>query len=94
MANRRPAAIMAAAACAAALLLGGCTQDAICGSGDYPVLQTGGTGRQCIPKGQDPPAGWSRYPSGQEPKHVDDSWDVFWRTHTVDRTGKTVEIPR
>jgi len=93
MINCRPIAIAAAAACAV-LMLGGCGQDAICGSGDYPVLQVGGTGRQCLTKGQDPPAGWSRYPAGQAPEHVDDKWDVFWRTHTLDVTGKTVEAPR
>lgn len=76
---------------AAALLLGGCGPDAICGSGDYPVLQTGGTGRQCIPQGQEPPSGWARYPAGQEPKHVDDEWDVYWRTHTLDPGGKVIE---
>ena len=90
MINRRPAAITAVAACAV-LLLGGCTQDAICGSGDYPVLRIGGTGRQCIAKGQEPPAGWARFPSGQVPRHVDDTWDVFWRTHTLDQHGATVE---
>ena len=76
----------------AALLLGGCGTDAICGSGDYPVLQTGGTGRQCVARGQAPPAGFARYPAGQEPKHVDDKWDVYWRTHSLDRNGAVIEI--
>jgi len=91
MIDRRHVAIAAAAACAA-VLLGGCTQDAICGSGDYPALQVGGTGRQCVSKGQDPPAGWARYPAGQVPEHVDDTWDVYWRTHTLDESGTTVEV--
>jgi hypothetical protein len=81
-------------AAVAGLLLGGCGQDAICGSEDYPVLQTGGTGRQCVPKGQEPPAGFARYPGGQEPKHVDDEWDVYWRTHTLDGAGKPVETAK
>jgi len=93
MINRGAAAIVAAAA-GAVLSLGGCAQDAICGSGDYPVLQVGGTGRQCVAKGQQPPAGWSRFPAGQTPAHVDDKWDVFWRTHTLDKAGRTVEVPR
>ncbi|MBU2666919.1 hypothetical protein KOI35_25740 [Actinoplanes bogorensis] len=85
----RPAALTLAAV-GVASLLSGCMQDAICGSDDYPVLQTGGTGRQCVPKNEEPPAGFARFPSGQEPKHVDDEWDVYWRTHTVDDTGKTI----
>ena len=78
----------------AVLLLAGCVPDAICGSDDYPVLQVGGTGRQCLPEGQEPPAGWARYPPGQEPKHVDDKWDVYWRTHTLDTAGRVVEVSR
>ena len=76
----------------AVLLLSGCAQDAICRSSEYPVLQTGGTGRQCVPEDQDPPAGWARFPAGQEPKRVDDEWDVYWRTHSLDATGKVVEL--
>ena len=79
-------------AIAAALLLSGCTPDAICRSAEYPAQQIGGTGRQCVPQGQDPPAGWVRYPAGQEPKHVDDEWDVYWRTHALDRGGKVIEV--
>ena len=80
------------AAAASGLLLSGCAQDAICRSGEYPVLQTGGTGRQCVPKDQDPPSGWARFPAGQEPKRVDDEWDVYWRTHSLDEGGKVVEV--
>jgi len=65
-------------------------KDAICGSDDYPVLQVGGSGRQCVPADQEPPAGFARFPEGQVPKHVDDEWDVYWRTHTVDSSGKTI----
>lgn len=90
-ARRVTAAIVVPVTCVA-LLLGGCTQDAVCGSGDYPVLRVGGTGRQCLPKGQAPAAGWARFPSGQVPAHVDDKWDVFWRTHTVDASGRTVAV--
>jgi hypothetical protein len=76
----------------AVALLGGCAQDAICRSDEYPVQQVGGTGRQCVPQKQEPPAGWARYPAGQEPRHVDDKWDVFWRTHAPGRDGTVVEI--
>jgi hypothetical protein len=73
------------------LLLTGCGNDAICGGGEYPVQSIGGTGRQCVSDGQDPPSGFARYPAGKEPKHVDDQWDVYWRTHTVDDKGDIVD---
>jgi hypothetical protein len=90
-AGRRGIAL-AAACLLAALLVTACTfQDAICGSDEYPVLQVGGTGRQCVAGDAEPPAGWTRFPADQEPKHVDDEWDVYWRTHTIDRSGNVVE---
>jgi hypothetical protein len=76
----------------AGLLLGGCGKDAICGGGEYPVQSIGGTGRQCVSNQQDPPPGFARYPAGKEPKHVDDQWDVYWRTHTVDAQGNIVTV--
>ncbi len=88
---RRRTAALAAVSLLAGGLAGGCAfRDAICGSGHYPVHQIGGTGRQCVAKGEEPPAGWTRYPAGQEPKHVDDEWDVYWRTHTIDQDGEVV----
>lgn len=89
---RRGVTALVTAALPAALLVAGCGADAICGSRDYPVLQVGGTGRQCVAKGAEPPAGWTRYPAGKEPEHVDDEWDVYWRTHTVDKTGVIITI--
>jgi hypothetical protein len=77
---------------ATAALLTGCGKDAICGGGEYPVQSVGGTGRQCVADEQDPPSGFARYPAGKEPKHVDDQWDVYWRTHAVDASGKIVEV--
>lgn len=75
-----------------ALLLVACTfRDAICRSGEYPVMQVGGSGRQCVADGEEPPAGFRRYPAGQEPKHVDDEWDVYWRTRTIDQNGNVVQ---
>lgn len=90
-AGRRRVTMFAIAGLLAAPLVGGCTfRDAICGSDDYPVLQVDGTGRQCVPKGDEPPAGFTRFPAGKEPKHVDDEWDVYWRTHKLDQSGNVV----
>lgn len=75
-----------------ALLAAGCGPDAICSSGEYPVIQVGGTGRACVAGDQQPPSGFARFPSGQEPKHVDDKWDAYWRTHTVNTTGQAVPL--
>jgi hypothetical protein len=74
------------------LLLSGCGKDAICGGGHYPVQSINGTGRQCVPDEQGPPAGFARYPAGKEPKNVDDKWDVYWRTHAVDPSGRIVDV--
>jgi hypothetical protein len=89
--RKRYAAVLAIAGLAATLLLGGCGEDAICRGGEYPVQTIGGTGRQCVPGDQDPPAGFTRYPAGKTPKHVDDQWDVYWRTHALDQQGNIVD---
>ena len=75
-----------------ALLTAGCTfADAICGSGDYPVKAVGTTtGQDCVPKGQEPPAGFVRYPVGKVPEHVGDKWDEYWSTVVVDDRGAVV----
>ncbi|MEU3459287.1 hypothetical protein ABZ721_04935 [Streptomyces sp. NPDC006733] len=83
-----------AVACLTVALLTGCsTEDAICGGGEYPVLAVGSTGRACAPNGQEPPAGYVRFPQGKVPEHVSDEWDTYWNTHTVDHNGKIVEVP-
>jgi hypothetical protein len=84
--------VILAAVLTAGLLTGGCGPDAICRSGEYPAIQVGGTGRTCVTNGQEPPSGFARFPSGQEPRHVDDKWDTYWRTHTVDRSGAAVPL--
>ncbi len=84
------AGLIAVLGMAATLLLGGCGKDAICGGGEYPVQAIAGTGRQCVPDKQDPPTGFARYPSDKMPKHVDDEWDVYWRTHALDDHGNIV----
>ncbi|ANS65803.1 lipoprotein [Streptomyces lincolnensis] len=53
----------------------------------------GGTGSACVSDDEKPPKGYTRYPEGKEPEHVDDKWDVYWRTHTVDENGKIIKAP-
>jgi hypothetical protein len=81
-----------AAALTGALLTSGCSfQDAICASGDYPVKAVGSTdGADCVPEGQEPPAGYVRYPEGKVPEHVGDKWDEYWSTVVVDAKGNVV----
>jgi hypothetical protein len=45
-----------------------------------------------VPDGQSPPTGFARYPAGQVPQHVDDKWDVYWRTHAVGADGSIVQV--
>ncbi|GAA0460063.1 lipoprotein [Paractinoplanes deccanensis] len=74
-------------------LAAGCSlQDAICGGGEYPVAAVDSlSGRACVPDGEEPPAGYVRFPEGKEPKHVDDKWDRYWDEHKLDERG--VEVP-
>ncbi|WP_326602812.1 SCO0607 family lipoprotein [Streptomyces sp. NBC_01800] len=77
---------------AAALLATGCSaQDASCGGGEYPVLAVGSSGGACVPFGDEPPKGYTRYPKGKVPQHVGDKWDTYWETRTVDENGKIIE---
>lgn len=72
----------------------GCSmEDAICRGGEYPVMTVGDTGSACVQNGKQPPEGYTAYPDGKVPKHVDDTWDVYWRTHTLDDKGNTIEAP-
>ncbi|GHB32950.1 hypothetical protein GCM10010331_19860 [Streptomyces xanthochromogenes] len=83
----------ASGAAAAFLVVTGCsTQDAICGDGEYPVLNVGSAGRACVDKKQEPPAGYVRFPKGKVPEHVDDKWDKYWQTHTLDKSGKITQV--
>lgn len=88
--NRYTAAVLTAGL--AMMLLTGCGNDAICGSDAYPVLEVNGTGRDCVSSGQQPPTGFTRFPAGKEPRHVDDQWDLYWRDHTVKEDGTIIEI--
>lgn len=75
------------------LIASGCSiRERICSSGEYPVKAVGNkTGRTCVPDGQDPPAGYVRYPEGKVPRYVDDTWDQYWRTVVVDEYGNVVD---
>ncbi|WP_328873085.1 hypothetical protein OHT76_24940 [Streptomyces sp. NBC_00287] len=88
---------IALAGATAALALTGCSgweyQEDICAGGEYPVLQVSGTGSACEKSGDEPSQGYTRYPEGKVPKQVDDKWDVYWRTHTVDKKGNIIDAP-
>lgn len=81
----------------AALGLGACSsveyREDICSSGEYPVMAVGATGSACAPDGQAPPKGYVRYPQGKVPRQVDDEWDRYWNTHTLDAEGNIIDAP-
>jgi hypothetical protein len=90
----RPVTVLAMASVTIALLATGCSvEDASCGSGEYPVLAVGSTGSACVPNGEEPPKGYTRYPAGKVPEHVGDKWDKYWETRTVDENGKIIKAP-
>lgn len=82
---------------AAVLALTGCSdlsfRDDICAGGEYPVMTVGATGSACVKDGEEVPEGYTRYPEGKVPRKVDDEWDVYWRTHTVDKEGNVIDAP-
>ncbi|AJF70218.1 lipoprotein [Streptomyces vietnamensis] len=65
----------------------------VCNSGEYPVLAVGDSGSDCVRDGEEPSAGYARYPEGKVPREVDDTWDVYWRTHTLDKDGNIIDAP-
>jgi hypothetical protein len=83
---------LATALLGAALAVGGCpVREHVCRSGEYPVKAVGNkTGRTCVRDGENPPAGYVRYPAGKIPRYVDDKWDKYWRTVVVDDNGNVV----
>ncbi|MEU9702881.1 hypothetical protein [Streptomyces sp. NPDC047981] len=90
----RKFALAAVAAVAAARVLTGCAyEEDICNTGEYPVMTVGGTGSACVRNEEQPPEGYVRYPEGKVPLKVDDTWDVYWRTHTLDENGKIIDAP-
>lgn len=83
--------LLVLATAAAALSVAGCSSDAICRSGEYPVKAVGNTtGAACVADDQEPPAGYVRYPEGKVPQHVGDKWDEYWSTVVVDEQGAIV----
>ncbi|WP_254909926.1 SCO0607 family lipoprotein [Micromonospora sp. NBS 11-29] len=67
-------------------------QEAICADGEYPAIAVGGEGGSaCFPDGQEPTSPYVRYPEGKVPQHVDDEWDVYWRSHGIDEKGAIIE---
>ncbi|XVV09911.1 SCO0607 family lipoprotein [Actinoplanes sp. CA-131856] len=78
-----------------ALLLSGvagCSfEEAICGSGEYPVAAVDSfTGRGCVPDGEPVPEGYVRFPAGKEPRKVGDEWDRYWESHKLDQRGNEI----
>ena len=90
---RKPAAVVLGGAALSVLFLsGGCSSpEAICSDGEYPVVAVGSTtGRACVAEGEEPSAGYVRFPSGKVPEHVGDEWDEYWRGHVIDADGQEV----
>jgi hypothetical protein len=83
---------------AAVASLTGCSllelEDDLCLSDHYPVLAVNNSGSDCVPDGEQPPPGYARYPEGKVPREVDDKWDIYWRTHTLDEHGDIVPSPQ
>ncbi|MFI5840263.1 SCO0607 family lipoprotein [Catenuloplanes sp. NPDC051500] len=75
------------------VVLSGCSgQEKICRDGEYPVKAVDSTtGRACAPNGEEPPAGYVRYPDGKVPKHIGDEWDTYWSTRSIDKNGTVTE---
>ncbi|WP_443079998.1 SCO0607 family lipoprotein [Streptomyces sp. P9-A2] len=90
-------AAAALASAAAVAVLTGCSgfesASDSCSSGEYPVLAVGKAGSACVSDEKEPPAGFARYPEGKVPQQVDDKWDVYWDTHTLDKDGNIIDAP-
>ncbi|WP_218122294.1 SCO0607 family lipoprotein [Blastococcus aurantiacus] len=70
-----PRTVVTVLALAAALGASGCSpQERVCSSGEYPVRTVESTdgGMACVPDGEEPPAGYERFPAGEVPEFVDD----------------------
>ncbi|WP_117670014.1 SCO0607 family lipoprotein [Micromonospora sp. MW-13] len=85
--------VLAAVGLSGLMMTSGCSYvEDICGDGEYPVIAVGGQGGSaCVPDGQEPTAPYVRYPQGKVPKHVDDEWDIYWRSHGIDDRGNIIE---
>jgi hypothetical protein len=62
----------------AGVMLTGCSgmREAMCQDNEYPVWATDApaTGRECVPKGEQPPPGYARYPAGHVPHYLDEDY--------------------
>lgn len=74
------------------VLTGGCSiVENICSDGEYPAIAVGAQGGSaCFPDDQQPTPPYVRYPAGKEPQRVDDTWDVYWRSHGIDAQGRII----
>ncbi|WP_261719164.1 hypothetical protein [Streptomyces sp. FZ201] len=94
--SRRVQTLSAALAAAAALTLTGCSglefRESICSDGYYPVQPVNSAGGDCRKDGEEPGEGNFRYPEGKVPQYVDDKWDVYWRSHSMDEHGNIIEL--
>ncbi len=34
-----------------------------------------------------------KYPQGKVPRQVDDKWDLYWDTRTLDKDGRVIDAP-
>ncbi|MFJ9994989.1 SCO0607 family lipoprotein [Streptomyces werraensis] len=95
--GRARTAAAALASAVAVVAVTGCAgfeyREDICSADEYPALSVGGTGSICVSSKEAPPAGFVKYPQGKAPQQVDDKWDLYWDTHTLDEDGKVVDVP-
>ncbi|MER5295691.1 hypothetical protein ABT382_27015 [Streptomyces pharetrae] len=79
-----------------ALLLTGCAgwQERVCMPDEDPVLAVNSSGSGCVAEDEEPAPGWTRYPEGKVPVHLDDKWDRYWSDKTVDENGRIVPQPQ
>ncbi|WP_251091572.1 hypothetical protein [Streptomyces sp. Caat 7-52] len=86
--------LLAVTGVGAGLLVTGCgVREEMCLPGHYQVLAVNDFGGDCIRDGEEPPAGWARYPKGKVPRYVGDEWDRYWSTRTLDENGRIVALP-
>jgi len=89
--GKRTVSALAIPGVTAILLMSGCSSDAICSSGEFPVVQVGdGGGQYCAENGEEPLPGFVRFPEGKVPQHVDDKWDKYWSEHRLDENGREI----
>lgn len=69
----------------------GLMKERVCDEGQYPAKYVGTrTGQACFDDGTRPDEGYVRYPDGQEPEYVGDTWDRKWADVVLDADGRPV----